>query len=263
MSEYRNQLFPISYYKDNIENNEKIKNEISPLILEDSKSSPRKSPYGWLTNKIITSFEENGAPVKIFGENTFFQKVVQNEYAKCFNKFFDDYYKITINDIWYSCYVDGEYQEIHDHLGDFFHLPTLSCIHFLSFDKDRHRPVCFYDPSEQIRSTSLEFASHNYDPQVFLDIKEGDFIMFPSFLKHAVYPSPPTPDYPRITISFNIGVSQYAEMQQQVFSGEPSNGSIKPFGLCFEGRGGAKNSMKTGEVSNLQMPGWGKKRLND
>jgi hypothetical protein len=39
---------------------------------------------------------------------------------------------------------------------------------------------------------------------------EGDFIMFPSYLRHCVYPSPSTPDYPRITISMNFKVLEYS-----------------------------------------------------
>ena len=39
--------------------------------------------------------------------------------------------------------------------------------------------------------------------------------MFPSFLRHSVYPSPPTPDYPRITISFNVVVSEYGTQKNK------------------------------------------------
>ena len=161
MIQYRKQLFPVSYYKDNIKNNEKIKKEISPLILENSKLLKEKSPDGWLTNKIRTSFSERNL-ANIFGKNTYFDKELRNEYAKCFNNFFDNYYKITADEIWYNCYINGEYQEAHDHLGDFFNPSAFSCVHFLSFNKDKHRPICFYDPIEQLRSTSLELASHNY-----------------------------------------------------------------------------------------------------
>ena len=228
MIQYRKQLFPVSYYKDNIKNNEKIKKEISPLILENSKLLKEKSPDGWLTNKIITSFSERNL-ANIFGKNTYFDKELRNEYAKCFNNFFDNYYKITADEIGYNCYINGEYQEAHDHLGDFFNPSAFSCVHFLSFNKDKHRPICFYDPIEQLRSTSLELASHNYQPDVFLDIKEGDFIMFPSFLKHSVFPSQPTPDYPRITISFNIVVDQYGANERKT----PTADTVS---LSFEGR---------------------------
>jgi len=214
--DYRKQLFPISYYKDKIKNNQKIKNKVTPVILENCKLLENNSPKGWLTNKILTSFsgEPNGKEI-FFSENTYFQKILRNEYSKCLDNFFDDYYQIIVDDMWYNCYINGEYQESHDHLGGFFNPSTFSCVHFLSFDKDRHKPICFYDPLEQIRCTSIEFGSHNYKSTVFLDIEEGDFIMFPSFLRHSVYPSPPTPDYPRITISFNVLVSEYGPQKNK------------------------------------------------
>ena len=34
--------------------------------------------------------------------------------------------------------------------------------------------------------------------------------MFPAYLKHEVKSYPPTPDEPRITVSFNITVTEYA-----------------------------------------------------
>lgn len=64
----------------------KNKKEISPLILENSKLLKRESPDGWLTNKIITSFSEKNL-ANIFGKNTYFDKELRNEYAKCFNNF--------------------------------------------------------------------------------------------------------------------------------------------------------------------------------
>jgi hypothetical protein len=212
---YRKKLFPISYYKDKIENNQKIKDEIVPIILENSKVLKENPPKGWLTNNIMTSFYGEPKDNEIFfGDNSYFQEILENNYSKCFDNFFDDYYEISVDKMWYNCYVNGEYQESHDHLGSFFSPSTFSCVHFLSFDKTRHKPLCFYDPLSQIRgSTTIEFGSHNYKNPVFLDIEEGDLIMFPSFLQHSVYPSPPTPDYPRITIAFNIVVTKYGKNQ--------------------------------------------------
>lgn len=208
---YRNELFPISYYKDVVEDNNQLKDILVPVILENSKKLKDQQPKGWLTNKIMTSFSGEPPGQEIFfGENRYFQSILEKRYSKCLDNFFDDYYEIRVNQLWYNCYLDGEYQEAHEHVGDIFCPTTFACIHFLSFDKTRHKPVCFYDPISDIRCTaSLEFGSHEYQDPKFLDINEGDFIMFPSFLRHSVYPSIPTLDYPRITIAFNIFVSKY------------------------------------------------------
>ena len=54
------------------------------------------------------------------------------------------------------------------------------------------------------RSHSFEFESHHHDDLHYPDISEGDMIMFPSYLEHEVKAGKPTPNNPRITISFNL-----------------------------------------------------------
>jgi hypothetical protein len=56
---------------------------------------------------------------------------------------------------------------------------------------------------------SVELDRNNYAHTWYPELKEGDFIMFPSYLSHSVKPGKPTPDYPRITIAFNFRVLDY------------------------------------------------------
>jgi len=208
---YRTQLFPVSYYKCNIRDNSMLKELLVDKIVENAKELKNNIPNGWITNKLMTSFggEKPGKEI-FFGEDRYFQAILEKKYGECLDKFFDDFYEIAVDDIWYNCYTEGEYQEQHDHVGNIFAPSTFSCIHFLSFNKEIHKPVAFYDPIEDLRTgTSLEFGSHKYESVYFADINEGDFIMFPSYLKHSVYPSPHTPDYPRITIALNLQVIKY------------------------------------------------------
>ena len=207
-------IFPISYFKDNIEDNQYIKELLVDKIVKDSKDLP--IPERWITNKLKTSYlgEKPGKEI-FFGEDRTFQSILEQRYAKCLNNFFEDIdYKISIDKIWYNCYVDGEFQESHDHIGPLFNSSHFSCIHFLSFDTTRHKPVTLEDPLSQIRALSLELHQNNYGALYHPDIKEGDFIMFPSYLKHSVESSPSTPDYPRITIAMNIRVLEYNGMKQ-------------------------------------------------
>ena len=212
---HRHQLFPISYYKCNIDYNDEIKSIVVPKIVQDSQKIKDIIPGGWSTNKIITSFErcfnENEEENIFFCKEDLFHNTLKNPYFKCFDKFFDNPYEIKISHMWYNCYYDGEYQESHNHIGTIFNSSNFSCIHFLSFDKTRHHPPVFYDPLTQIKdSTSVEFLSHQYENPHKPIIEEGDFMMFPSYLQHEVLPSPKTLDYPRITISFNITILKYA-----------------------------------------------------
>jgi hypothetical protein len=201
-------IFPISFYKSKVENNDEIKKLLVSKIEKDSEELP--IPEGWFTNKLKTSFsgEKPGKEI-FFGADNTYQSILEKKYAKCLDSFFDLAYQIMIDEIWYNCYSDGEYQEEHDHLNGPFNNCHFSCIHFLSFDKIRHKAPKFKDPLDQIRSTSLEFERNQYNSNYQPNIEEGDFIMFPSYLRHYVEPCVSTKDYPRITIAMNIQVLQY------------------------------------------------------
>lgn len=203
----RIQIFPVTYFKAPVEDNESVRQVLVPKIMEDVAELP--IPEGWFTNKLMTSFSGETPGKKIFfGEDRTYQSLLETRYANCLDSFFDNIpYQIVIDEIWYNCYIDGEFQEAHDHLQQ--KSPHFSCVHFLSFDSTRHKPVRFHDPIEQIRLMSYELEGNKYSQYHYPDINEGDFIMFPSYLIHSVEPSPPTPDYPRITISMNIRVMEY------------------------------------------------------
>jgi hypothetical protein len=208
----RVQIFPVTFYKTPVENNETVKKILSPKIIEVTANLP--VPEGWLTNKIMTSFGGEESRKEIFyGEDNIYDSFLEQRYANCFDSIFENSkYQISIDEIWCNCYVDGEFQEEHDHLSRINgnkSSPHFSCIHFLSFDPTRHKPVKLYDPIRQIRCTSYELNNDEYGEFYYPNIEEGDFIMFPSYLRHSVSPSPKTPDYPRITIAMNISVLEY------------------------------------------------------
>lgn len=206
INQYQNKIFPITYYQDKVENNNEIKKILLPLIEEERKLF--RPPSSWATNKVSTSFSEK--------ENNFFtndkqlyQKLLSESYLKCFDNFFDEEYKISINEIWYNYYSDDDYQEWHNHVGSIFNQVHYSCIHFLSFDSENHSPTVFLDPLVDIRHLSLDFwFPYQHCPKV----SEGDLIMFPSYLKHCVLPVKNQNNYPRITIALNFRILQYGDM---------------------------------------------------
>lgn len=206
------QIFPVTFYKTPVEDNETVKKILSPKIIEVTANLP--VPEGWLTNKIMTSFGGEESRKEIFyGEDNIYDSFLEQRYTNCFDSIFENSkYQISIDEIWCNCYVDEEFQEEHDHLSRINgskSSPHFSCIHFLSFDPTRHKPVKLYDPIRQIRCTSYELNNDEYGEFYYPNIEEGDFIMFPSYLRHSVSPSPKTPDYPRITIAMNISVLEY------------------------------------------------------
>ena len=200
-------VFPITYYHLSMTDNDKLKDLLIDKIVKDAKNL--EIPEGWFTNKLMTSFDGEPRGKEIFfGEDDTYQKVLEKRYGACINAIFDAPYKIDIDEIWYNVYMNGEWQEEHDHVGG-PHGSHYSCIHFLSFDPKIHQPVEFRDPLSQLRNLSVELDRNNYAHTWYPELKEGDFIMFPSYLSHSVKPGKPTPDYPRITIAFNFRVLEY------------------------------------------------------
>ncbi len=205
----RHTIFPVSVYHGHVPDNDLLKKLLIPYI-EETKDS-NQIPVDWMTNKVNTSFKneeiEKGLTDDIRG------KELKDQYTKVLDDFFDKPYGMKISGIWYNYYVDGEWQEQHNHLSSPLHtnVTHFSCIHFLSFNPEIHNSVTFLDPLWRIRAHSLEFKSHEYHPKIDPPITEGEFIMFPPYLEHEVRKGKPTPDYPRITMSFNIEVLKYGE----------------------------------------------------
>jgi len=192
------ELFPVTVFKGQVSNNEILKNLLVSEILNESKDL--EIPEDWTTHKVRTSFSTQS--------NILNQDELTSQYIDCMCDVFDKDFDVSINKIWYNVYTDGEYQEVHDHLGSLFEPSHFSFIHFLCFDNENHNPPEFRDPLSQLRTTSLELERNNCGEVYVPDVKEGDLIMFPSYLQHCVPPGKKT-EYPRITISFNVKVQHY------------------------------------------------------
>ena len=201
----RKQIFPVSYYQGQVENNDILKEQLLSRI--NFTKNKVQVPPGWTTTKIITSIDSDKGN-KFLYEN----EELTNQYIDTIESFCDDDYIIEIDEMWFNYYIDGEYQEQHNHIDSAQEqrrktdrlTPTFSCVHFLCYDKEVHSPLTFFDPMRVTRSHSFEFASHQHDDIHAPDISEGDIIMFPSYLEHEVKAGKPTPNNPRITISFNL-----------------------------------------------------------
>jgi len=197
------EIFPVTIFKTQINNNDLLKNLLVSDIVKASEKL--EIPEAWTTNKIRTSYKREPAGMEVLQDN---KNLLDNQYRECLDEIFDREYKADINDIWYNVYLDGEYQEVHDHIGSVLNPAHFSCIHFLSFNRGEHQPPEFRDPLAQLRHLSLEFDSNNCGDVYVPDIHEGDLLMFPSYLQHCVLPCRKT-EYPRITISFNVRVLSY------------------------------------------------------
>ena len=194
------ELFPVTIFKTRIENNDHLKELLVRDILETSETL--SIPEDWTTHKVRTSF---GEELEVIENN---RDILESEYIECMREVFDRDFNVEFDSIWYNVYMDGEYQEVHDHLGTPLNPTHFSFIHFLSFNKGEHKPPEFRDPLSQIRNLSLELDRTRCGEVYVPDVKEGDLLMFPSYLQHCVLPGKKT-SYPRITIAFNVRVTKY------------------------------------------------------
>ena len=94
--------------------------------------------------------------------------------------------------IWFNIYEVGDYQEIHNHVGDMD--SRYSFIYVLHNESDTG--VCFRssNPNE------LTYSEVNTIHSKHVGVEEGTLIIFPSFVDHYVLPATGN----RVTISGNI-----------------------------------------------------------
>ena len=208
MSRYKTPLFPIAIFHGRVDNNRAIKELVFPLIEKHKNTNP---PKGWLTNKLITSFGDDQISNEFLGDGEIGTEL-KNQYVAAMGTFFNNSFLCDITDMWYNTYVNGEYQEAHTHFGNYKRPNHYACVHFLNFNHEIHEPLTFLDPIRHMRATSHEFTGFSgYSDNYKVNAREGDLIMFPVYLEHEVRSAPPTPDYPRITISFNIRITEFGE----------------------------------------------------
>lgn len=96
------------------------------------------------------------------------------------------------DDIWMNVYNKGHYQITHMHHSDQpgSKIPTVSFSYFAKYDQNKDATFIFVNPKS------------SYPKEVTMNVKEGDILLFPSFMLHRVEKQ--MTDGPRITISGNL-----------------------------------------------------------
>ena len=217
MSRYRKHIFPIPIYHGTVENNVKLKQLLIPYIEEAKKdTSKNKPPDAWLTNSLVTSFKNDEVTETLWNPENDLGKEIRYQYLKLLDSFFvERSWQINIEHIWYNYYINGEWQEAHKHLSNGLSHSHFAFVHFLSFNPKIHTPLTFNDPLETHRSITPELDSSvdvgKYRPKV----REGDVVMFPTWLEHEVGRGKPTPNYPRISIALNFKLEEYGEYDEE------------------------------------------------
>jgi len=104
-------------------------------------------------------------------------------------------YSVRSIDSWFNIYKKGDYQEVHDHIGN-----IISCVYFLKSDKDSSQLVFssnFKDYQGIVISDKNGFNNNVSYPAI-----QGNLIVFRSFVPHCVQQH--KSDNDRITIAYNL-----------------------------------------------------------
>ena len=116
-------------------------------------------------------------------------KFLRKCYSEIVNNFClqKNYYHPEMSDIWYNYYKVGQYQEPHIH-GE-LDIVGLTVVHYILYNELYHEPTRFTDPSIKLP-----------------EIRQGDFLIFPSNYEHYVLENKSSS--PRLTIAFSVTLSK-------------------------------------------------------
>jgi hypothetical protein len=187
-----------------------VKDSIKNKVLYDIEENFQKNKYNPSISdycNIHTSFLEKNDIINYNELIPYFKE----EYEKFCTQINLHLHKYSIYKTWYNYYLSGCNIEYHDHLGPLKTI-THSMVYFLKLN-DNHPKITFHNYTNYhiLYSTNLEMKkiypkddiNHSIiHPFWNLDVKEGDLIIFPSYLPHGVFLQ--KIDDPRITISSNI-----------------------------------------------------------
>ena len=195
-------LFPTPVVITKIENHEEHKARVLPVLEQKFKDSPNQTAPWATMEHTWTSFEKDQG-LNIWDEQ--FDKTIHDylNYLQGSPIEFD-----YVVDSWLNIHDSNMYMEQHEHGG-----AIVSGIYYLQFDKNKDYPATFMNPShkglEDWGLKSTNFFSKN-DAMIlstfpnYLNIEEGDLILFPSYLTHFVKRSRGQHDKLRVSYAFNV-----------------------------------------------------------
>lgn len=193
-------LFTTDLYKTKLQSHEVIKNHfmthIYPKFLE---SGP---------NDLVQNTYTDYYPGAIKCHWSFLLRYYESackEILKTIGIDFNDPWKMTIKP-WYNITLYNDKEFLHDHVGG----PStiqFSAVHYVYFDEHCSGTV-FENPCANLIKSTAPSKNRDHLPNFFKNYKkvpivtEGDFILFPSWLKHHVPPH--ISNTLRISVAMNI-----------------------------------------------------------
>lgn len=202
--------FPTNYvYWENLKEHKTLKNEILPIINDLKVKHPSENPFDMC--KMTTNYTDYTN--SDFLNKKQLKKIVWDPINNMINEIHRENPsgpKIEpkssfVEGYWYNIYDEGDFQEVHNHLGPakeidgITYYPSFSLIYILN-DEGPVNKTAFIDfPYGNIPFSRPGTLSYHTGQNK--DIKEGSVVIFPPFLNHGVGPVEVSG---RITIAFNV-----------------------------------------------------------
>lgn len=186
-------LFPKFYYHGEVESHAYLKQ----LFLAELREAQLSQPSEWNCT-LQSSFESNTNDTDFSWD--VFKRAIEPNLTEMHEELGGKHQaSIKMLESWINVYMKGDSQEVHTHCGG--SNPTFSCAYFMQYDPKVDAKFIFYDPSQEKHLGN--FSGHYPCLNTwFPDVKEGDIIIFPSYIQHQVDVQREQSE--RITISANF-----------------------------------------------------------
>ena len=191
-------LFPTPVFHFRVENYQELNIELENYILnlkkKDEKGQKKSNAGGWHSHNFdLTNDNMAKKFAKIFEK--FYKKVIIDEMGWKYNSD-----RVKIEGMWSIINKKGSFNIQHNHPNAY-----LSSAYYVKHP-EKSGSIKFFDPREQksIRYPKIKKYGELSAATVEIAPKEGDLLIFPSYLYHAVTENLSEQD--RIIISFNVDI---------------------------------------------------------
>ena len=195
-------LFPTPVLITKIERHQEHKEKVLPVLEQKFKDSPNQHAP-WATMEHTWTTFEKDSELNIWDDQ--FQKTVHDFLNYLQGHPID--FEFTV-DSWLNIHDSNMYMEQHQHGGS-----VVSGIYYLQLDKAKDYPATFMNPSDKgIEDWGLKGTNFFPSNEAFvlstypnyLNIEEGDLVLFPSYLTHFVKRSRAQHGKLRVSYAFNV-----------------------------------------------------------
>ncbi len=191
-------LFPTPVFHFRVENYQELNSELENYILnlkkKDEKGTKKSNAGGWHSHNFDINNDNKAKKfAKIFEE--FYKKVIINKMGWKY-----DSNKVKMEAMWSIINKKGSFNIQHNHPNSY-----LSAAYYVRHP-EKSGNIRFFDPREQknIRYPKIKKYTDLSAVIIEKDPKEGDLLIFPSYLYHSVGENLSEDD--RIIVSFNVEI---------------------------------------------------------